>query len=430
MSALRRLFRKAKNEWKQYSEVQVLIREATSNDPWGPSSTLMSRIVFESESPANYSMMFTALWKRLTDYEHIKHVLKSLILIEYLLKNCHLRFVADVRLRSDVIRRLKHYKYFKDGRDVGQDVRAKAQAVMKLLEDKELLSKERELAATTGARIKGFSHEFSGFYGREGVAFDDDGDRDPFALEAPQERLQIEYKQDIDESQKDNQDDASSRKKKGKGKKKRVQRKRSPTPEPEVEENEEEENEEREEVAETNNDERDYFAEHTEEHHEREEDKEDDFFVELGRSLPARLSAEPDFITGGCNQSASVGVFSWLALPPPEQQQPQNHEPALFDFMTISSTASASAVKPSHQPVANSSDSMLLFDFNTTSTSTSSSSSEEKVVDPWDLAKEISVLDNLRETSDDRRIKHTLQCRRDRERLAPRLRDLVHPPPQ
>jgi hypothetical protein len=33
-----------KNVAKGYSEVQVKVREATSNDPWGPSGSLMAEI--------------------------------------------------------------------------------------------------------------------------------------------------------------------------------------------------------------------------------------------------------------------------------------------------------------------------------------------------------------------------------------------------
>jgi len=38
------LRRQVKNMVKNYSEAEVKVREATSNDPWGPSSTLMSEI--------------------------------------------------------------------------------------------------------------------------------------------------------------------------------------------------------------------------------------------------------------------------------------------------------------------------------------------------------------------------------------------------
>lgn len=38
------LRRNVKNVVKNYSEAQVKVREATSNDPWGPSGTLMGEI--------------------------------------------------------------------------------------------------------------------------------------------------------------------------------------------------------------------------------------------------------------------------------------------------------------------------------------------------------------------------------------------------
>ena len=38
------VLRGAKNYAKGYSDVQAMVREATSNDPWGPSGTQMKEI--------------------------------------------------------------------------------------------------------------------------------------------------------------------------------------------------------------------------------------------------------------------------------------------------------------------------------------------------------------------------------------------------
>jgi epsin len=39
-----KVIRSVKNVTKGYSSVQVKVREATSNDPWGPTGTQMSEI--------------------------------------------------------------------------------------------------------------------------------------------------------------------------------------------------------------------------------------------------------------------------------------------------------------------------------------------------------------------------------------------------
>jgi len=142
---------------KGFSDVQVLVREATSNDPWCAPASLLKRIAMEAENPAQYHDMFKTLWKRLSDFPHLMHVQKSLALIYYLLKISSDRFVADVRLRSDIIKKLCYYKYFKDGVEIGEEVRIKAQVIVMLMDDLVLLTKEREDARNMGGRYSGAS---------------------------------------------------------------------------------------------------------------------------------------------------------------------------------------------------------------------------------------------------------------------------------
>jgi len=155
---LRKFIREAKNSINGYSDIQILVREATSNDPWGPTSSLMRRIALECENPTNYHDMFKILWKRLTDFHHIKYVHKSLILIDYLLRYGPERFISDMRLRSDVLRKLCFYKYYKNAIESGIDVRTKAKTILGLLDDKELLFEQREAAMSTNKKIVGFSY--------------------------------------------------------------------------------------------------------------------------------------------------------------------------------------------------------------------------------------------------------------------------------
>jgi len=157
---LKKFLRDAKNSMKGFSDVQVLVREATSNDPWCAPGSLLKRIAMEAENPAQYHDMFKTLWKRLSDFPHLMHVQKSLALIYYLLKISSDRFVADVRLRSDIIKKLCYYKYFKDGIEIGEEVRIKAQVIVMLLDDLVLLTKERDEARN--GRISGFDSRASG----------------------------------------------------------------------------------------------------------------------------------------------------------------------------------------------------------------------------------------------------------------------------
>lgn len=79
--------RNLKNVVKNYSDAQVKVREATSNDPWGPSSTLMSEVADLTYNVVAFSEIMQLVWKRLNDHgKNWRHVYKALVLLEYLIK--------------------------------------------------------------------------------------------------------------------------------------------------------------------------------------------------------------------------------------------------------------------------------------------------------------------------------------------------------
>jgi len=456
MQNVRKLFREAKNKWNEYSEVQVMVRSATSNDPWGPESSLMSRIARESESPANYHMMFTTLWKRVTDYQHLKHVLKALILVEYLLKHGHERFISDVKLRSDVIRKLKHYKYFKDGRDIGTEVRNKALTIMTLLEDKDLLRKEREIARRTEGKIVGYSYEYSNFYSkdeqraRDGAMMDSDpfgsirdnpdyyDDRHspmstPRGLPAPQydeEPHDVERKSDDDEEP-EQDESVKPKKKTGKKGKKSKKAKKNIRRATQSEDEEGVVEDRDEEVVVTRSDkktnQKDYFAPSSEDEQPAQEEvataEDDDEFLRDMRNAPI-VGGGADLITGGMNPYAAdpVSTFSWINNAP----QPRQDDFALFDNMALVPVAQKKA-EPK-QAAQSARGEVDLFDFGV-----SSKPAEKPIVveepakpkDPWDMAQEIVVLDNLNMTPEERRMQERKNARVQKEKVAPKLKNLT-----
>ncbi len=73
-SALRR---QVKNIVHNYSDAEIKVREATSNDPWGPSSSLMSEIAELTFSVVAFSEVMAMVWKRLNDHgKNWRHVYK------------------------------------------------------------------------------------------------------------------------------------------------------------------------------------------------------------------------------------------------------------------------------------------------------------------------------------------------------------------
>ena len=66
-----------KNVVYNYSDAEAKVREATSNDPWGPSSALMGELSEYTYHVQAYGLVMGMLWKRLNDHgKNWRHVYK------------------------------------------------------------------------------------------------------------------------------------------------------------------------------------------------------------------------------------------------------------------------------------------------------------------------------------------------------------------
>ncbi|GAB6027258.1 hypothetical protein CHUAL_001543 [Chamberlinius hualienensis] len=140
-SGIRRNF---KNIVHNYSDCQVKVREATSNDPWGPSSTLMSEIADLTYNVVAFSEIMQMIWKRLNDHgKNWRHVYKALVLLEYLIKTGTEKVAQQCKENYYAIETLKDFQYFEENKDHGMNVREKAKQLMALLKDDERLKNER-----------------------------------------------------------------------------------------------------------------------------------------------------------------------------------------------------------------------------------------------------------------------------------------------
>ncbi|XP_077428060.1 epsin-3 isoform X1 [Vanacampus margaritifer] len=153
-SALRR---QVKNIVHNYSEAEIKVREATSNDPWGPSSSLMSEIADLTFNVVAFAEVMGMVWKRLNDCgKNWRHVYKSLTLMDYLLKTGSERVAQQCRENAFTIQTLRDFQYVdRDGRDQGANVREKARQLVCLLRDEDRLRQERTQALKTKERMAG-----------------------------------------------------------------------------------------------------------------------------------------------------------------------------------------------------------------------------------------------------------------------------------
>ncbi|XP_074600014.1 epsin homolog lqf isoform X2 [Brevipalpus obovatus] len=144
MINVRGLQRNVKNVVKNYTEPQVKVREATCNDPWGPSSTLMSEIADLTYNVVAFSEIMQMIWKRLNDHgKNWRHVYKALVLLEYLIKTGSEKVAQQCRENIFAIQTLKDFQYIEDNKDQGMNVREKSKALVALLKDDEKLKIER-----------------------------------------------------------------------------------------------------------------------------------------------------------------------------------------------------------------------------------------------------------------------------------------------
>jgi hypothetical protein len=146
--------RNAKNIVKKYSDAQVKVREATSNDPWGPSSTIMSEIADLTYNVVAFSEIMQMIWKRLNDHgKNWRHVYKALVLLEYLIKTGNEKVAQQCIENIFAIQTLKDFQFMEDNKDYGLNIREKSKKLVALLKDSDKLKAERARALKAKARL-------------------------------------------------------------------------------------------------------------------------------------------------------------------------------------------------------------------------------------------------------------------------------------
>ncbi|PPQ90335.1 hypothetical protein CVT25_007737 [Psilocybe cyanescens] len=150
-----KVIRVTKNYTKGYSDTQAKVRDATSNDPWGPSGTQMNEIAQLTYNQNDFIEIMEMIDKRLNDKgKNWRHVFKSLTVLDYCLhqgsENCVIYFRDNIY----VIKTLKEFQYVdEDGKDQGANVRQKAKDITNLLQDESRLREERRTRASMRDRM-------------------------------------------------------------------------------------------------------------------------------------------------------------------------------------------------------------------------------------------------------------------------------------
>lgn len=146
--------RNAKNIVKKYSDAQIKVREATSNDPWGPSSTIMAEIADLTYNVVAFSEIMQMIWKRLNDHgKNWRHVYKALVVLEYLIKTGTDKVAQQCIENIFAIQTLKDFQYMEENKDYGKNIREKSKKLVALLKDSEKLKAEKAGAIKAKSRL-------------------------------------------------------------------------------------------------------------------------------------------------------------------------------------------------------------------------------------------------------------------------------------
>lgn len=142
------------------TETESRVREATNNEPWGASTTLMSQIAAGTYNYREREEIVGFIFRRFTEKaaNEWRQIYKSLQLLEYLIKNGSERIIDDIRNNSPLITMLKSFHYIDSkGRDQGINVRNRAKNLADLLKDDSLIRSERKKARANAKKFGGVS---------------------------------------------------------------------------------------------------------------------------------------------------------------------------------------------------------------------------------------------------------------------------------
>ncbi|KAI9548242.1 hypothetical protein NQZ68_010461 [Dissostichus eleginoides] len=173
MWKVRELVDKATNVVMNYSEIESKVREATNDDPWGPSGQLMGEIAKSTFMYEQFPEVMNMLWTRMLkdNKKNWRRVYKALLLLAYLIRNGSERVVTSAREHIYDLRSLENYHLIDEsGKDQGINVRQKVKEMVEFVQDDDRLREERKKAKKNKDKYIGVSCDSMGGGGGGGGA--------------------------------------------------------------------------------------------------------------------------------------------------------------------------------------------------------------------------------------------------------------------
>lgn len=140
-------------------EIEQKVLDATSNEPWGPHGSALQEIAQSTKKFTECQLIMTTLWARLGDGgRNWRHVYKALSVIEYLAAHGSERALDDIVEHTFQISSLASFEFVEpNGKDMGINVRKKAETITGLLSNKDKIQEVRNKAAANRDKYFGLS---------------------------------------------------------------------------------------------------------------------------------------------------------------------------------------------------------------------------------------------------------------------------------
>jgi len=165
MWKVRELVDKATNIVMNYTETEAKVREATNDDPWGPSGQQMQEIAACTFTYEAFPEVMGMLWKRMlhdNNKQNWRRIYKSLLLLDYLIKNGSERVVTSAREHIYDLRSLENFTFVdENGKDQGINIRHKVGDMLEFVQDDDRLREERKKAKKNKDKYVGMSSDSS-----------------------------------------------------------------------------------------------------------------------------------------------------------------------------------------------------------------------------------------------------------------------------
>ena len=161
------------------SDAEKLVFEATNDDPWGPANSQMQEIARLTNNYNDYEDIKKAIWEQMGDVDEIRHVQKSLLLLEYLLRCGSDSLRSDTRMMLGQLQNLTHLQRFETGEEAALEavIRKKAADIIQMVNDTEIYKMEREKARKVMGAVSAVSGNTESNFGMGGFGNDSFNER-------------------------------------------------------------------------------------------------------------------------------------------------------------------------------------------------------------------------------------------------------------